>query len=56
MLRDKIDGGDPSKRAIIASAYPFLKQFSNYTDFFETWNFQSLNDFALHDVQGMVVN
>ena len=50
---DKLDE-DPRKRAIIASAYPFLKQFPNYTDFFETWNFQSLNDFALHDVQGTV--
>ena len=47
--------GDPRKRAIIASAYPFLKQFPNYTDFFETWNFQSLNDFALHDIEGTVV-
>ena len=46
---------DPSKRAIIASAYPFLKQFPNYADFFETWDFKSLNDFALHDVQGTVV-
>ena len=43
---------DPRKRAIIASAYPFLRQFPSYTDFFEVWNFKSLNDFALHDVQG----
>ena len=40
------------QRAIIASAYPFLQQIPYYNEFFETWGFKNLDDFARHDVEG----
>ena len=40
------------QRAIIASAYPFLRQLPYFNQYFETWGFENLDEFARHDAEG----
>ena len=40
------------QRAIIASAYPFLRQLPYFNQYFETWGFKNLDEFARHDAEG----